>query len=195
MRINEVEQDGDSPDGIELVNDGNAAVDVSGLVVRGNADSASTVLSSIIEAGGFFVVDQPLPAGNPNMCMPSESGAQLDVWREVRKRGWGQRTTLNGNERTNSMLTLTDTATTVVKSIVEKAAQADAAGLRIHGDSADATNFNVAVVTAAEPGDAIVEADGARVFLEPNASRALDDKVLDAEVSDAGAVTFALTAR
>ena len=93
------------------------------------------------------------------------------------------------------MLTLTDTATTVVKSIVEKAPQADAAGLRIHGDSADATNFSVTVVTDAEPGDAVVESDGARVFLEPNASQALDDKVLDAEVSDVGAVTFALTTR
>ena len=93
------------------------------------------------------------------------------------------------------MLTLTDTATTVVKSIVDKAPQSDAAGLRIHGDSADATNFNVAIVAAAEPGDSVVEADGARVFLEPNASLALDDKVLDAEVSDSGAVTFALNLR
>ena len=93
------------------------------------------------------------------------------------------------------MLTLTDTATTVVKSIVEKAPQGDAAGLRIHGDSADATNFNVAIVAGAEPGDSIVEAAGARVFLEPNASLALDDKVLDAEVSDSGAVTFALNLR
>ncbi len=93
------------------------------------------------------------------------------------------------------MLTLTDTATTVVKSIVDKAPQADAAGLRIHGTAEDATNFTVAVVSAAEPGDAVVENDGARVFLEPNASAALDDKVLDAEVSDEGAVTFALTSR
>lgn len=93
------------------------------------------------------------------------------------------------------MLTLTDTATTVVKSIVEKAPAADAAGLRIHGTAEDATNFSVAVVAGAEPGDAVVETEGARVFLEENASRALDDKVLDAEVSDDGAVTFALTSR
>lgn len=93
------------------------------------------------------------------------------------------------------MLTLTDTATTVVKSIVDKAPQSDAAGLRIHGDAPDATNFNVAVVAGAEPGDSVVESSGARVFLESNASKALDDKVLDAEVSDEGAVTFALTSR
>ena len=92
------------------------------------------------------------------------------------------------------MLTLTDTATTVVKSIVDKAPQADAAGLRIHGDSADATNFTVAVVAGAEPGDAVIEVAGARVFLEPNASLALDNKILDATVADDGAVSFALTA-
>ncbi len=46
-----------------------------------------------------------------------------------------------------------------------------------------------------EPGDTTIESGDARVFLEPNASRILEDKVLDAEVGRDGDVTFALGAQ
>ncbi|MEH6781719.1 MAG: iron-sulfur cluster assembly accessory protein [Rhodoglobus sp.] len=89
------------------------------------------------------------------------------------------------------MLTLTETATTVVKTIVEQDPNTDAAGLRINGEPG-APNLTVAVVAAPEAGDSVVEADGARVFLEENASVALSDKVLDANVGENGAVNFAV---
>jgi len=89
------------------------------------------------------------------------------------------------------MLTLTETATTVVKTIVDQDPNAEASGLRINGEPG-APNLSVAVVTAPEEGDAVVEADGARVFLEENAAIALNDKTLDAQVSDDGAVNFAV---
>lgn len=89
------------------------------------------------------------------------------------------------------MLTLTDTATTVVKSIVSQNATADDSGLRIKGGETG-TDLTAAVVPAPEPGDAVVDAEGARVFLDNTASAALDDKVLDAQVTDQGAVTFAI---
>jgi hypothetical protein len=38
----------------------------------------------------------------------------------------------------------------------------------------------------------VVEESGARVFLEPNAAAALDDKILDAAVDDKGGVEFLL---
>ena len=38
----------------------------------------------------------------------------------------------------------------------------------------------------------MVESAGARVFLEPNAAVVLDDKVLDAQLDEGGAVTFAI---
>ncbi|GHD79382.1 Fe-S cluster assembly iron-binding protein IscA [Salinibacterium amurskyense] len=89
------------------------------------------------------------------------------------------------------MLTLTETATTVVKTIVEQDPNADASGLRINGEPG-APNLTVAVVAAPEAGDSVVEADGARVFLEENASVALSDKTLDANVGENGAVNFAV---
>ena len=89
------------------------------------------------------------------------------------------------------MLPLTETATTVVKTIVEQDPNTDAAGLRINGEPG-APNLTVAVVAAPEAGDSVVEADGARVFLEENASVALSDKVLDANVGENGAVNFAV---
>jgi len=89
------------------------------------------------------------------------------------------------------MLTLTETATTVVKTIVEQDPNADASGLRINGEPG-APDLTVAVVAAPEEGDSIIEADGARVFLEENASVALSDKTLDAQVGENGAVNFAV---
>jgi len=89
------------------------------------------------------------------------------------------------------MLTLTETATTVVKSIVERDPQVTDGALRIQpGDSE--RDFAVAVVGQGEPGDSLVESNGARIFLEPTAAEALGDKTLDAEVGESGAVTFAL---
>ncbi len=91
------------------------------------------------------------------------------------------------------MLTLTETATTVVKSIVSRAPDKADGGLRIINNSEDGTQLGVEVVAAPVPGDQVVDTDGARVFLEPSAATVLDNKVLDAQVADTGAVTFSLT--
>ncbi len=77
------------------------------------------------------------------------------------------------------MLTLTDNASTIVKDIADQIP--DAAGLRITSESADQPSFEVDPAAAAEPGDAIVEQDGATIFLDEASSLQLDDKVLDAE--------------
>lgn len=95
------------------------------------------------------------------------------------------------------MLTLTDTATTVVRDIVDQNTDAETAtgGLRIDGATEGPTDFTVSVVTEPTPGDAVVEDAGARVFLDETASVALDDKVLDARVGEGGAVSFAITSQ
>jgi iron-sulfur cluster assembly protein len=90
------------------------------------------------------------------------------------------------------MLTLTDTASTVVKTIAAQTPGAENGGLRINGDTPETTNFSVALAAEPEAGDQVVEHDGAKVFLEENASQALDDKVLDAQVDEGGAVRFAI---
>lgn len=92
------------------------------------------------------------------------------------------------------MLTLTDTASTVVKTITEQTELPQEGGLRISGDDLDAQNFAVAVAPAPQISDAVVEQDGARVFLDIAASVALSDKVLDAQVDQNGSVSFAIAA-
>jgi hypothetical protein len=56
----------------------------------------------------------------------------------------------------------------------------------------DAGSSELALATASVPetGDQIVENEGARVFLEPEAAALLGDQVLDAETDPAGKVQF-----
>lgn len=88
------------------------------------------------------------------------------------------------------MLTLTDTASIVVKEIVARSGGAEGAGLRIEAESADGTQFGVAIAPAPEAHDAVIEQDGARVYVEEHAAQALDDKTLDARVGEDGRVAF-----
>lgn len=90
------------------------------------------------------------------------------------------------------MLTLTENASTVVKTIANQNPDSVGAGLRIASIADDNTELNLSLAAAPEDADSVVEVDGARVFLEPVASEMLDDKVLDARVEDNGAVSFAL---
>ena len=88
------------------------------------------------------------------------------------------------------MLTLTDTASTVVREIVSRRGAPDGTGLRIDVENTDATEFSVAIVPTPEERDAVVEQAGAHVFLGEDAAVALDDKTLDARVSEDGRIAF-----
>ncbi|RNE59283.1 Fe-S cluster assembly protein HesB [Cryobacterium tepidiphilum] len=90
------------------------------------------------------------------------------------------------------MLTLTEDARTIVKTIASQAADSDAGGLRISATESDSMDFALALVAAPEPKDEVVEQAGARVFLEEHAAATLADKVLDAQVDTEGAVSFAI---
>ena len=89
------------------------------------------------------------------------------------------------------MLTLTENASTIVKTLTDQAPEDDA-GLRISSSNEQSTAFAAAVAVEPEPADQVVESGGARLFLEPNAAVALDDKVLDAQVDEGGSVSFAI---
>jgi len=93
------------------------------------------------------------------------------------------------------MLTLTENASTVVKTLAHRGGTTEEGGLRISSAAADSREYAVEVTPGPAESDTVVEAGGARVFLEPNAAVALDDKVLDAEVNDAGNVRFSLAAQ
>ena len=88
------------------------------------------------------------------------------------------------------MLTLTDTASTVVKEIVDRSGAPAGAGLRIDSEDATGTEFGVAIAPSPEASDAVIEQAGARVYLAEGAAQALDDKTLDAHVSEDGRVAF-----
>lgn len=91
------------------------------------------------------------------------------------------------------MLTLTETASNVVKAIIEQNPEVENAGLRINAQGTDENaELGVAVVEAPEATDQVLEHDGARVFLDEGATIALADKVLDAQVGSDGSVSFAI---
>ena len=90
------------------------------------------------------------------------------------------------------MLTLTENASTVVKTLVDQTGSADEGGLRISQDAPDSPALHVIPTQAPQPGDQVLEESGARVFLEETAAMTLDDKILDAQVDDAGGVQFTI---
>ncbi len=88
------------------------------------------------------------------------------------------------------MLTLTENATTVIKSITGADAAPSDAGVRISQQDPAGAELALNTAESPEPGDAVVEDRGARVFLDEGAAQSLDDKVLDAAVDQQGGVEF-----
>ena len=92
-----------------------------------------------------------------------------------------------------TVLTLTENANNVVKSIVEQSSPGGEAGLRISQDSPDSPALHVMPTEGPQPGDQVVEEQtGARVFLEETAAVTLEDKILDAQVDESGGVQFTI---
>ncbi|KQP70628.1 MULTISPECIES: hypothetical protein [Microbacterium] len=89
------------------------------------------------------------------------------------------------------MLTLTQTAAEAVEELVARVPLAEEGGVRIR-DTGGSEGFELSVAPAPAPADTVVTEGGARVFLDERAAAALDDRVLDAELSNDGAVRFAL---
>ncbi len=88
------------------------------------------------------------------------------------------------------MLTLTDNAVTAIRTLTSQPELPEDTGLRIMAEDAAAPAFQVTLAETPGAGDQVIEADGARVFLEANAAVALDDKALDAQIDDEGTVAF-----
>jgi iron-sulfur cluster assembly protein len=90
------------------------------------------------------------------------------------------------------MLTLTTNAADTIRALVDGSEIPDAGGLRIAKDpAAGALALSLAAVPAED--DQVVEAAGARLFLEPEAAVILEDKTLDATSDAEGRVQFGLT--
>ncbi len=84
----------------------------------------------------------------------------------------------------SALLALTDNAVEAVKSIVSSSDEAsETSGLRMVAERAGPqANFHLTVVPLPAEDDEVIDEQGARVFLEPEAASLLDDKVLDASV-------------
>ncbi len=95
------------------------------------------------------------------------------------------------------MLTLTEAAVEAIKGLLASQDVPAGGGLRIstapptNGD--EQPSYELAVVTGPDLTDAVVERDGAFVYLEPTAVAAFEDKVLDAEAAGEG-VSFSFLA-
>lgn len=92
------------------------------------------------------------------------------------------------------MLTLTENAATAVKTLTSQI-PTTTGGIRISDSGSPETGFALALAEAPQAEDSVVEADGARVFVDPAAAIALDDRVLDAQADADGAFSFALGVR
>ncbi len=90
------------------------------------------------------------------------------------------------------MLTLTENASAAIKSL-SASIPGEAGGLRI----TESPEEGYTLTLAPEPlsTDAVVENDGARVFVDEVAAVTLDDRVLDARVDENGGVGFALASQ
>jgi iron-sulfur cluster assembly protein len=84
----------------------------------------------------------------------------------------------------SALLALTENAVEAVKTIVSSSDNvSETGGLRMVAEQGGA-QMNLQLSVALLPGedDDVIEEQGARVFLEPEAASLLDDKVLDASV-------------
>jgi iron-sulfur cluster assembly protein len=93
------------------------------------------------------------------------------------------------------MLVLTEAAAEVVKSVTSTPEAPDGAGLRIASSvrgAEEAGTLQLTAVPGPDDNDQVIEAAGARVFLEPQAAAYLEDKVLDAQVDEQGTAHFSL---
>lgn len=82
------------------------------------------------------------------------------------------------------MLALTDSAVQAVQEILSSSEKTpETGGLRLVAERGGAqTNFQLSVVALPAEDDEVIEGQGARVFLDPEAASLLDDKILDASI-------------
>jgi iron-sulfur cluster assembly protein len=92
------------------------------------------------------------------------------------------------------MLAISESAAEAIRGLTAAPEVPDGTGLRISVQpQPEEGSAPLALSLAATPAedDAVVEEEGAQVFLEPQAAELLDDKRLEADV-EAGRVTFAI---
>ena len=101
------------------------------------------------------------------------------------------------------MLALTESAVSAIRNLTDQPAVPEGSGLRIatgtvppnastDNEQPASRALTLAIQTEPQDGDQVLDAAGARLFLEPDAAAYLDDKALDASVDESGAVQFSV---
>jgi iron-sulfur cluster assembly protein len=90
------------------------------------------------------------------------------------------------------MLTLTDHAVAAIRSLTTRPGLPAQTGLRIAPGEADSGGLSLSLSDGPQSGDRVIEETDVQVFVQPDAAAALDDKELDAQVSEDGEVSFLL---
>ena len=91
------------------------------------------------------------------------------------------------------MLTITSNAAEAIRAILQGTDVPDEGGIRISIARQNGSQASLELALSAAPmeGDSVLEANGAHVFLDELASKALDDKSLDAEM-EGGEISFGI---
>jgi iron-sulfur cluster assembly protein len=92
------------------------------------------------------------------------------------------------------MLRLSQHAVSAIRELTLHSDLSDHAGLRIASAAVGngAADLVASIAAGPEPFDETVEAEGARVYMDPHVIPLLDDKLLDAEETGQGQVRFEL---
>ena len=93
------------------------------------------------------------------------------------------------------MITMTPQAHDVVRRVTAHPLVGRRSGLRIAARRPRAQRLAVTTVAEPEPGDHVVERDGARVYLDQEAAPRVDGRLLDAVTEDSGRVQFVVRDR
>jgi Fe-S cluster assembly iron-binding protein IscA len=90
------------------------------------------------------------------------------------------------------MLTLTENAASAIRTLTLQTDQPDESGVRIAPTTGEGGTqaLGLTVTADPQPGDQVLEAEGARVFLDSDVAPSLEDKALDAQVDAQGQVQF-----
>ncbi|GAA3445313.1 hypothetical protein [Planomonospora venezuelensis] len=84
------------------------------------------------------------------------------------------------------MLTLTEKAVEAIRDLMVGENLPKEAGLRITPKADDASTLELSLTSVPHDGDQVIRKEDVRVFLDPEAAAALDDQMLDADVSPSG---------
>ena len=90
------------------------------------------------------------------------------------------------------MLTLTDHAVAAIRNLTTQPGLPAETGLRIAPQDGDTGGLALSLADGPQAGDQVIEEADVHVFLQPDAAAALDDKALDAQVSQDGEVSFVI---